>query len=197
MTATVSIQEGNGSTGSPSWSTITSGRYCVFDTATPGDNYPCVVPTTGYNYSFWKHHRLYVSGTFTKVYNIRWFTSGSVKSNWNLGSGGMLLVARLDNSTNGHGCPTANYQQAVGNVDGSSGIYIKDAGSGHSYYKSQTIDPGDADSYTSSAPLLVDTTEITASGSSTKSVVTQVKVAPGAVQGDKPNETFTFRYDEI
>ncbi len=191
MTATVSIQEGNGA--SPTWSTITTGRYCTTDAYNPGDNNPCVVPSAGFHYSYWKHHRLNFSGTFTKISNIRWFTSGSIKTNWTLGTGGMLQVAVRDTGDNG--CPSANYAQAVG-TQGTTGTNLKDASAGHAYYKSQTADPADADSYTSASPLTIDTTEYTSAGQS-KSVVTQVKIATDAIQGDKPNESLTIRYDEI
>ncbi|NMC35365.1 MAG: hypothetical protein GYA36_23335 [Veillonellaceae bacterium] len=190
MTATVVVQEGNGSP--VTWTTITQGRYCTADTYNPGDNYTCAVPSSGYNYGYWKHFRLGFSGSFGKISNIRWFTSGSIKTNWNLGTGGMLLVARKDSGDNG--CPTANYDQARG-VQGTTGYYLKDPSNGHSYYKGETVDPADADNYTSASPLVIDSTEYTSSGYS-KSVVTQPKLAPDATQGDKPNETFTFRYDE-
>lgn len=191
MTATVVVQEGNGSP--VTWTTITQGRYCTTDNYNPGDNYPCVVPSSGYNYSYWKHHRISFSGSFTKISNIRWFTSGSVASNWNLGTNGCLLVARRDSGA--HGCPAASYAQAVG-IQGTTGYYLKDAENGHPYYKTQTVDPANADVYTSSNPLLVDSNEYTSAGAS-YAVVTQVRIAPDALQGDKPNETLTFRYDEI
>lgn len=191
MTATVSVQEGNGA--SPTWTTITQGRYCTRDAYNPGDNDPCVVPSAGFNYSYWKHHRIYFSGSFTKINNIRWFASGNVKTNWALGTGGMLLVGRRDSGDNG--CPSASYEIAAG-TQGTTGYYLKDVTNGHDYYKSQTADPADADTYTSASPLTVDTTDYTAEGGS-KAVVTQVKIATDATQGDKGNETLTFRYDEI
>jgi hypothetical protein len=191
MTATVSVQEGNGA--SPTWTTITQGRYCTRDSYNPGDNDPCVVPSAGFNYSYWKHHRIYFSGTFTKINNIRWFTSGNVKTNWALGTGGMLLVGRRDAGDNG--CPAASYEIAAG-TQGTTGYYLKDVTNGHDYYKSQTADPADADTYTSASPLTVDTTDYTSEGGS-KAVVTQVKIATDGTQGDKGNEVLTFRYDEI
>lgn len=191
MTATVVIQEGNGA--SVTWTTITQGRYCTADTYNPGDNYVCVVPTSGFNYSYWKHHRMYASGSFTRITNIRWFTSGSVKTNWQLGTGGMLLVGKRDSGDNG--CPEANYAQASG-VQGTTGYYIGDSSNGHPYYMSQSTPAVDADNYTSANPLIVDTSTYTAAFGS-KAVVTQIKIAPDATQGDKPNETFTFRYDEV
>jgi hypothetical protein len=191
MTATVVVQEANGA--GPTWTTITQGRYCTRDSHNPGDNDPCVVPPSGNNYSYWKHHRLYFSGTFTKINNIRWFTSGNIKTNWNLGTGGMLLVALRDSGDNG--CPAGSYEIAAG-TQGTTGNYLKDPTNGHDYYKSQTANPTDADTYTSASPLTIDTADYTAEGGS-DAVVTQVKIATDAIQGDKPNETLTFRYDEI
>jgi hypothetical protein len=195
MTATVAIQEGNGA--SVTWTTITSGRYCTTDSYNPGSNNPCVVPASSFNYSYWKHHVLSFSGIGTSISNIRWYTSGAVKTNWTLGTGGMLLVGVLDTPTNGNGCPAASYQQAAGTA-GTTGYYIKDAtgSNGHAYYKSQTSGVADADSYTSASPLTVDTSTYTTTGISF-AVVTQVKIYSDATQGDKASETLTFRYDEI
>jgi hypothetical protein len=199
MTATVVIQEGNGST--VSWSNITSGRYCTMDSASPGDNNPCVVPSSGLNYSYWKHHRLYFSGSFSKINNIRWYTSGSVATNWALGTTdttpGMLMVGLLTSATLGNGCPAASYQQSAGTA-GTTGYALTDSTNGHAYYKDQTASPGNADSYTSSTPLSVDLNDYTTSSVAyTYAVVTQVRISSSATQGDKASETFTFRYDEI
>lgn len=191
MTATVNVEELNGA--GPTATVITTGRYATTDAYNPGDSYPCVVPDSGFNYSYWKHHRIAFSGTFTQISNIRWFTSGNIASNWDLGTDGMLMVGLRDAGDNG--CPIGNYQQATG-VQGTSGHNIDDGTNGHAYYKGQTTPYGDADDYTSSSELTVDTNEYTATGSS-YSVVTQVKIDDDAVQGDKATETLTFRYDEI
>jgi hypothetical protein len=199
MTATVSIQEGNGA--SVTWTTITSGRYCTTDSNAPGSNNPCVVPASGYNYSYWKHHVLAFTGTFTSISNIRWYTSGAIKTNWALGTsgtGGMLMVGVLDTPTNGNGCPYGSYDQADGTA-GTTGYYMKDSSNGHTYYRGQSVGVYDADSYLSASPLTVDTNTYTTSSSPAISyaVVTQVKIASDATQGDKASETLTFRYDEI
>ena len=73
---------------------------------------------------------------------------------------------------------------------------MDDGTNGHTYYKGQSTPYGDADNYTSSSELTVDSNEYTSAGSS-YCVVTQVKIDTDGVQGDKPTETFTFRYDEI
>lgn len=188
MTATVVIQELNGS--GPTYSTITSGRYSSSDAYSPGNNNPCVVPSSSYNYSYWKHHVIAFSGTFTSISNIRWYTSTAIKTNWALGTGGMLLVGVRDTGDNG--CPTGSYVQATGTA-GTTGDAIA---ASHTYYKSQTTKVADADSYSSASPLTVDSSTYTTTGTS-KCVVTQVKIASDATQGDKASETLTFRYDEI
>jgi hypothetical protein len=76
---------------------------------------------------------------------------------------------------------------------------MSDTTNGHTYYKvgsSNYAAPVDADTYVSGSTLLVDSTAYTTTGTS-KCVVTQVKIATDATQGDKAAETLTFRYDEI
>jgi len=67
--ATVVVKEANGGTdGSPGSKTRvddqgandgTDVRYCTTDAYNPVGTYPCVVPSSGTNYSYWKHHFLY------------------------------------------------------------------------------------------------------------------------------------------
>jgi len=190
MAATVEVVEGNGAT--PTWTVITSARYCTSDTYNPGTNYPCVVPSSGQNYSYWKHHALKLSGTFTKITNIKWYTDGTIS--WDLGTNGKVVVGIRDSGDNG--CPPASYDQATG-TEGTTGDYMADSTNGHSYYKDQTASPADVTNYTSSSPLDVDSTEYTSATDATKAVVTQVIIDTDATQGAKSAETFTFRYDEI
>lgn len=192
MTATVVIEEGNGA--SVTWTELpaSTGRYCTTDAYNPGSTYPCVVPSASNYYSYWKHTRMAFSGTFTSLSNFRWYTSGNIKTAWGLGSGA-LLVAKRDSGD--HGCPAANYMQA-GGTQGTTGDYLKDGTNGHDYYKGQTVEPADADTCTSGSPLTFDSSTYSSAGA-TKSVVTQLKLATNTTQGDKANETFTIRYDEI
>jgi hypothetical protein len=195
MAATVAVKEAYGA--GPTLQTITQGRYCTTDNYNPGDTYPCVVPSASFNYSYWKHHCLAISGTYTSVSNIRWYTSGSVASNWALGTGGCLLVGVLDTPTLGNGCPSGDYDQATG-TQGTTGDYMKHGSNGHAYYKGETADPQNADNYVSGTPLDLDLNTYGPNATvNSYYVVTQVKIASDATQGDKPNETFTFRYDEI
>jgi len=191
MVATVNVVEGNGSP--VTWSVITAGRYCTTDSHNPGDTYPCVVPSVGYNYSYWKSICLSLSGTYTSISNLRWFTSTNVATNWDLGTGGMLLVGVLD--TGEGGIAAGSYQQAAG-VQGTSGYYFMDGTNGHASFKTQTPGYANADGKSSASPLVVDASTSYSGTTYTKHIVTQVKLDTDAVQGDKPNETFTWRYDE-
>jgi hypothetical protein len=197
MVATVNVEELNGGTaGNPVATVITSGRYCTRDSYAPQDNDPCVVPTSGSNYSYWKSHRIAWTGIGTKISNIRWYTSGNIKTNWTPGTGGKLLVGTKLAGDNG--CPDASYAVAVG-TPGETGYFLDDASTGHGYYKVGSTGyqaSVDADTYVSATPLTVDTTQYSTNTHSFH-VVTQVKLTTSAVQGDKPSETCTFRYDEI
>lgn len=190
MAATVDVVEGNQA--SVVWTVITTGRYCTSDSYNPGSANPCVVPTSGSYYSYWKHHALKLSDTFTQINNIRWFTDGTIP--WTLGTGGMVGLVPRDSGDNG--CPVGNYQQSTGTA-GTTGDYIKDGVNGHAYYKAQAAAFTNVTGYQSGSPLTVDTTNYTTATAATKSVVTQVKLATDATQGTQGSETFTFRYDEI
>jgi hypothetical protein len=195
MVATVNVEEGNGS--GPTWTVITSGRYCTRDAYNPGDNDPCVVPTSNLNRSYWKSHRIAWTGIGTKISQVRWYTSGNVAKNWATGTNGGLFVC-IKSAGTSMGCPTGNYDQATG-TPGETGDNVDDVTVGHAYYKSGTSNhnvPVNADTYVSATPLLVDDTEYTTNTHSYH-VVTQVVLGTDATQGDKPSETFTFRYNEV
>lgn len=195
MVATVSVKEYNGVVPGVA-TTITQGRYCTMDSYNPGLSNPCVVPTSDLNYSYWKTHNIAFSGDFTQISNIRWYTSGSIATSWALGTDGYLAVGIK--STGDNGCPIASYVIATG-VQGTSGYFMDDATNGHTYYKSGSSNhavPADADDYTSASTLLIDSGPYTSADAS-KCVVTQVVIDTNATQGDKANETMTFRYDEI
>lgn len=189
MAATVDVQELNGS--GKTATTITTARFCTSDAYNPGTNYPIPIPSSSYNYSYWKSHCLALSGTFTKINNVKWYTDGAIS--WSLGTNGEVRVGVRDSGD--HGCPDASYQQATG-TQGTTGNDIADATNGHSYYKSQTTKTAVVTGYTSGSPLTVDTGDHT-TAERTKHVVLQVKVASDAEQGAKDAVTFTFKYDEV
>lgn len=196
MVATVNIQEYNGVyPGTPT--TITQGRYCTMDSYNPQLLNPCVVPGAGQlNLSYWKHHNVLFSGDFTQISNIRWYTSGGIKTAWNLGTSGGLFVGVK--STGDNGCPIAEYKQATG-TQGTTGNDMDDVSVGHEYYRSGSTNhavPMNADLCVVGSTLLVDSGPYT-SEASCKMVTTQVVIDDDATQGDKANQSLTFRYDEI
>lgn len=196
MAATVVVQEVTGPAGNKTYTTITNRvRLFTADQATnqttPQITYPVPIPDSGFNYSYWKHVCLDISGTFTKVDNIRHYSDGAI--NWNLGTGGELRRGNRDSGD--HGCPTTDYEQASG-TEGVSGYPIEDATNGHDYYKNQTTPTANVANDTSSSPAIIDSEGLTSAGKS-KMIVLQVKVASNATSGVQPAETLTWKYDVI
>ena len=191
MAATVDVQEGNGS--AVTWTTITSARFCTTDSYNPGTNYPCVIPTSGYNYSYWKHHCLNLSGTFTQISNIRFRCDGSI--DWTLGTYGELRVGYRGTNGEPHGCPEANYNMATG-TEGTTGHSIEDPTNGHSYYNGESPATRNIENFVSGSELTVDNNTYTSAGR-TYSVVLQVKIDTDATQGEQADEVLTWLYDEI
>jgi hypothetical protein len=195
MAATVTIEEANGAT--PSYTTISQGspgRFQTIDQKAQGD-YPIQIPSAGYNYSYWKHFCLNIAGTFTQVNNIRLFCDGTLFSG--LGTNGFVYSGKRDSGD--HGCPTGSYDEATGggHTQGETGPFLKHATNGHAYYLGQTAAVEDMENYPSSGTsLLIDSTNHTVAERS-KFAVLQVQVDTDATQGEKADETFTFRYDEI
>jgi len=205
MVATVIINEANGgSDGAPFSKTQVDGiggndgtdvRFATTDSATPIATYPCIIPTSDFNYSYWKHLFLDISGTFTTVNNIRFYTDGTI--GWTCGTGGGLYVGTRDTGDNG--CPMdLEYDVATG-TEGTTGHAMDDGTNGHGYYKGQSPAWVLASTCTSVSPLEVDTADYTSADES-DAVVLQVKLdtaANSAVQGTQTDETLTFLYDEI
>lgn len=189
MAATVVVKEGNGA--GPTWTTKTAVRFCTADSHEPGTDNPIPIPEADNAYSYWKSIALDLSGVFTKINNVRFYSDGTI--GWNCGTGGGLFVGQRD--AGDHGCPTASYDQATG-TEGTTGHEMKDATNGHAYYKAQTAAIKDVATCTSGSPITVDSGDHT-SAEKTKHVVLQVKVATDATQGEQTDETLTFKYDEI
>lgn len=192
MAATVVVQEGN--TATPTWTDkAVPCRYAVVDSHDPGSGNPCIVPTAGLNYSFWKHHRLKFTGIGTSVTNIKWFCAGN--PSWLLGTGGGVDIGIRAAGDNG--CPEGNYEQAAG-PSADTGYAIDDGSNGHDYYNGGGGDGvARIGTYVTGNRLVLDTSTLTASPSYSKSAVTQVEIDTDATQGEKTDITYTFAYDEI
>lgn len=193
MTATVVVEYWNGgSAGSPTKTSASTFRFRTDDSpATINTTNSLVKPTSGQNYSYWVHVALAISGTFTQVDNIRFYTDGTIS--WTLGSTGNVRIGTRDSGD--EGCPVANYEPAAG-TSGTTGYSLEDGTNGHDYYKSQSTPVTTATTFTSGSPATIDSTAHT-SAESSKAVVLQVKIDNDATQGSQSSETFTLIYDEI
>jgi len=189
MVATVNVQRMTGS--GPTYTTVTTARLRTDDANTADTTNPIPIPTSGFKYSYWASICLDLSGTFTKINNVRHYSDGAI--GWNYGTNGQLRRGNRDSGDKG--CPVANYQQASG-TEGDTGYSIEDATNGHAYYKSQTTPTANVASDTSGSPATIDSGDHT-TAEKTKHVVLQVKVDTDATQGTQSAETLTFKYDEI
>jgi hypothetical protein len=195
LVATVVVKELNGA--GPAYTTVDDGaspaRYKTKDEVTSDLNYPCVIPAAGLAYSYWKSHGLDLSGSFTRINNVRWYTD-EVTDTWTVGTDGKVIVAQR--SSGDHGCPDASYDQATG-TEGTTGDYLFDITDGHAYFKSGVgATPVEVSTYVVGSMMTVDTGNHDAA-EKTKHVVTQVVLDDDATQGLQTDATYTFVYDEI
>jgi len=193
MAATVAVEYWNGgSDGTPTKTSASTFRFRSDDSpATINATNPLVIPSTGNNYSYWTHIALAISGTFTEVSNIRFYSDGTIA--WTLGTDGKVVRGARDSGD--QGCPEASYEVATG-TSGTTGDYLDDATNGHTYYNGQTTPTADVTSDTSGSPATIDSSTYS-SADSTKAVVLQTIVDTDATAGTQASETFTFLYDEI
>lgn len=202
MVAVVIIEEANGGTdGTPATKTRVDGqgandgtdvRFCTTDAYNPIATYPCIIPSAGSNYSYWKHLHLDISGTFTTVNNIRFYTDGTI--GWTCGTGGGLYIGLRDTGDNG--CPMDTEYDVATGVQGTTGHWMDDATNGHGYYKGESATPALVSDYESGTSLLIDSTDYSVADES-NAIVLQVKLETDATQGTQVDETLTFLYDEI
>jgi hypothetical protein len=198
MAETVTIKERNGvAPGSNTSLTGKVGRFCTMDSAEPGTTNPCKVPTTLFNYSFWKTQYADIAGSgWTSIRDIYWYCDGNVATDWGLdsGNGGGMVIGARDDGENGlpisvayHG--SDHYQQATGTV-GTTGDAISTT---HAYYSEQSPTVVNADTKTANAAHLIDSTVYSAAFIS-KAWVTQLKIPPTASHGEMSSKTFTISY---
>jgi hypothetical protein len=84
-------------------------------------------------------------------------------------------------------------------VSGSYGYDIKDPVNGHKYYKGETTPCADADNYTTTSPLVFDTTVYTPASplKVTKLVVHQLVLEDDSSFGEKAEIACFLRWQEI
>jgi len=193
LVATVNVQQITGAPASKVYNTIaTSTRLQTKDQFAPTDtSFPIPIPTSGFKHSYWVSICLDLSGAFTKINNIKFWSDGAI--GWNFGTGGELRRGKRD--TGDQGCPDTSYEQAAG-TEGDTGYAIEDATNGNDYYKGQSTPTQNVANDTSGNKCQVDTTDYTSAGK-TKHLVLQCKIANDAVQGEQNGEVLTFSYDEI
>ena len=200
MVATVIVEQATGgSDGTPANEDEITGstRLQTADQFAPTDTtYPIPIPTAGFNYSYWIHVYLNITGgTFTQINDVRFYSDGSI--DWDFGSGGELRRGNRDSGDQGAPMDT-EYDVATG-TQGTSGDEIEHATNGHDYYNGQTTKTANVESDTEGSPATIDSTDHTGTGKC-KAVVLQVKLdtaGNGAVQGEQTDETLTFKYAEI
>lgn len=165
--------------------------------ATAQTTNPVIIPSAAgagyasgdFNFSYWKSVCLDLAGSGFIITNIKHSSDGTINvaGGWTFGTGGMLQRGNKD--AGDHGCPTANYEQAVGSA-GTTGNPIDVS---HPYYSSETTPVADVNSDTSG--VVIDSTSHSAAGKS-QMIVLQVKVCYDATQGTLPAKTLTWTYDE-
>lgn len=200
MVATVTVYEANGGTdGTPGSKNLVEGqavnagtdvRFATTDAYNPVATHPCIIPSSGDNYSYWKHlyFNIATGSGFTTINNIKFYTDGSI--DWTCGTGGGLYVGTR--TTGDNGVPMdASYEVATG-VEGTTGDNMLTAharcGSGGSAAL--------ASNYTSGSPLLIDSTDYSSADDS-NAVLLQVKIHSDATQGTQADESLSLVYDEI
>jgi hypothetical protein len=166
-------------------------------TRDPGLSYPNNVPPTGETYrSMWQYTGAeIIGGTYSQLTNFRHFGPGNIVSLWALGSGKIQVALR---DSGDHGCPVASYEAPTG-VSGSYGYDIKDPVNGHTYYKDQTVACANLDNYTTTSPLVFDTTVYTPESvlKVTKLVLSQFVLEDDTTFGEKVEVQTGIRWQEI
>jgi hypothetical protein len=198
MTAVVIINESNGGSNGTPGATIqvdgqgandgTDVRFCTTDAYNDVAVHPCVVPTSGFNYSYWKHISLGISGVFTRVNNICVYTDETI--GWTTGTGGGLYFGIRTSGDNGVPM-NASYEIATG-VEGNSGDSMLTEHLRCSTGGGVAL----ASDYGSASSLLLDSTDYSAADES-NALLCQVKIFTDATQGVATDETISFTYDEI
>ena len=107
MAATMSVQELNGA--GPTATTVTTIRFCTTDAYAPALTYPIPIPTSGFNYSYWKTINLAITNIGTKINNVRFYCDGTI--GFAYGSGGLLRIGIKSTGDNGITSRQLSYSQ--------------------------------------------------------------------------------------
>lgn len=183
------VVDTGGTAGTPGASTtVSTVRMKTADDVTVDSNNPIPIPTSGTNYSYWKH--VYMKCTTapgTKVDNVRFYTDGT-------GFGTGITVFVGDGTQTKNSGSSSGYIPATG-VAGTSGSEMT---ASHDYVSTSTDIFA---TYTEDAPRTVSISEasaqIDAIGETTNYLVLQMNVASTASFGSLSTETMTFKYDEV
>lgn len=178
MAATVQIISAHGATITTTETPIDGAtiKYKRADNDTNNASNPVPVPSSGNKYSWRKTMRIKATTTPDgEISNLRWFSDGG---SW--GTGVKLWA---------HDVPVANYTQ--GAVADETTKIPQDAGEGA---------VTDASTYTSGAPLTLNSGTVIANPSTgygtQNAVESQIEVGTTATRGSKGPRTFTMRLDE-
>lgn len=160
----------------PSNVVVTNLRFKLADNNNQDANNPCVKPSAGTNYSWWKHIALYCTvAPDTAINNVKLYTDGSLA--W---AGCTLYVGDQTLLFN-------QYDQATGSGDSGDELVAN-----HTNIASKT----DLFTYSSGSPMSITGSIAYTTGRITNLVVLQVNIGTGAGAGQMPQETLTWRYDE-
>jgi len=165
----------------------TKDQFVIDDTT-----YPVPIPAADFNYSYWIHAYLKITGgTFSKINNVKFWCDGSI--DWLFGTSGELRMGNRDSGDKGAPMDT-EYDVATG-TEQTTGDEIEHATNGHDYYNGQTTKTVDVETHGSGNKAVLDSSDHTVTGKC-KAVVLQVKVDTNATQGEQTDETLTMSYDE-
>jgi len=165
----------------------TKDQFVIDDTT-----YPVPIPSSDFNYSYWIHVYLKITGgTFSKINNVKFWCDGTI--GWDFGTNGELRMGNRDSGDKGAPMDT-EYDVATG-TEGTTGDEIEHVTNGHDYYNGQTTKTVDVETHDSANKATLDSSDHTVTGKC-KAVVLQVKVDTNATQGEQTDETLTMSYDE-
>lgn len=158
----------------PSYVAVTNLRFKTADDNDQDTANPLVVPSSGYNYSYWKQIGLYCTvAPDNGINNLKIYCDGSI--GW---TGCDVMIAQV-----------TNYAQATG-TQGTTG---DEASANHPDAPTMT----DIETYTSASPMSVTGSIGAATGKINDGyVLLQVRLDNTATAGTQAAETITWRYDE-